>query len=181
MSDHAAFAAVVAAYERGRWQWALPRGALAAAVAAPSVVVGAAVERTALMALVVAAIAVVAGWRSRGGLLGAWCGAAVAAVPVIVGSVIGDACTCAGGLCFSLCGIGCAAGSALVGSLGGVAFAGLAHGRSDFVAAAVAAGVVGTVACPVVGVGSVVGALVGVAVALPPAFLASRVVRKALA
>lgn len=184
MSDHswARFGPPLgAAYERGRWLWSLPRGAVAGAVAVPALVAGGATGRTLLMGLVVALIAVVAGWRSRGGLLGAWCGAAVAAVPVVIGTAVGDACACTGGVCLSLCGIGCATASAIVGVGGGVAFAGLSHGRGDFLAAAAAAGVVATMTCPVAGVGSLVGALAGVALAWPSAVVVSRVLRKALA
>lgn len=174
-----AFAAVVGAYERGRLAWAAPRAVTAGLAALPSMLSGADGLRTALMALGLMAIAMVSGWRSRGGLLGALLGAAVAAVPVVMSRLVGDGHACAGGICLSMCGVACAGGAAAVGVVGGAAFAGLRVGRIDFVVAAVAATVVGTLVCPVVGVGSVVGAIAGVVVAAPPAVVAWGALREA--
>jgi hypothetical protein len=167
-----AFAAVVGAYERGRLAWAAPRALVAGLAALPSLLTGGDGLRSGLMALGLMAIAMVSGWRSRGGLLGALLGAAVAAVPVVMSRVVGDGHACAGGLCLSLCGVACAGGAAAVGVVGGAAFSGLRAGRIDFVVAAIAATAVGTLVCPVVGVGSVVGAIAGVVVAAPPAVVA---------
>jgi hypothetical protein len=174
-----AFAAVVGAYERGRLAWATPRALLAGLFALPALLAGGDGLRGALMAAGLVAIAMASGWRSRGGLLGALAGAAVAAVPVVMSRVVGDGHACSGGICLSLCGVACAGGAAAIGVVGGAAFSGLRTGRVDFVVAAVAATVVGTLACPVVGVGSVVGALAGVVVAAPPAALAWGALQKA--
>lgn len=176
-----AFVAAVSAYERGRLSWALPRALLAAAAALPSLLVGGDGVRSALMGLSLLAIALVSGWRSRGGLWGALSGAAVAAVPVVMSRLVGGEHACVGGLCFSWCGIACAVGSASIGLWAGAVFAGLRTGRLEFVVAAVAAAVVGTLVCPIVGVGSVVGAVAGVVVAAPPAAMAWGALRKALA
>lgn len=152
---------------------------MAGLAALPSLLAGGDGLRSGLMALGLVAIAAASGWRSRGGLLGALAGATVAAVPVVMSRLVGDGHACAGGLCLSLCGVACAGGAAAVGVVAGAAFSGLRIGRVDFVVAAVAATVVGTLACPVVGVGSVVGALVGVVVAAPPAVLAWGALREA--
>ena len=171
MSDPT-FSAVVGAYERGRLSWAAPRALVAGLAAVPSVLIGGSGWRSALMVLALIGIAAASGWRSRGGLFGALAGAAVAAVPVVMSRLVGDGHACAGGLCLSLCGVACAGGAAAVGVAAGAAFSGLRHGRSDFVVAAIAATVVGTLACPIVGVGSVVGAVAGIVVAAPPAVVA---------
>ncbi len=171
--------ALSAAYERGRWSWALSRSALVAAVASPVVVAGGCTVRAVAFGAALVAIAVVSGWRSRGGFLGAAVGAAIAVVPVVVGNVLGAvgalgpgaACACAGGVCFSACGIACAGGAGAIGAIAGSAFVGLRVGRADFIVAAVVAAGVGTLVCPVAGVGSVVGAVVGVLAAAPPAGL----------
>lgn len=173
MADfNAAYDVVAFAYERGRVQWALPRSLLAGLAALPSALSGGDGLRTALMAMALVVISAMAGWRSRGGLLGALAGATIAAVPVVMGRLVGDGHACAGGLCLSWCGVACVAGAAAVGVVGGALFASLRVGRLDFVVAAVAAAVVGTLVCPMAGVGSIVGAVAGVVVAAPPAALA---------
>lgn len=181
MSDptSSTFAAVAFAYERGRLRWALPRAILAGLAAVPSVLVGGNGLRTALMAAALVAISALAGWRSRGGLLGALAGATVAAVPVVMSSLVGGGHACTGGLCLSWCGVACAGGAAAVGIVSGAVFSTLPVGRVDFVVAAIAAAVVGTLVCPVVGVGSIVGAVAGVVVAAPPAAFAWGALREA--
>lgn len=176
-----AFAAAAAAYERGRLSWALPRALVAGVAAVPSVLAGGTGVRTVLMAAALVVVSALAGWRSRGGLLGALAGATIAAVPVVMSSLVGGGHACAGGLCLSWCGVACAGGAAAVGIVAGAWFSTLTVGRGDFVVAAVAAAVVGTLVCPVAGVGSIVGAVAGVVVAAPPAAFAWGALRKALA
>lgn len=135
----------------------------------------------ALLAVVVAVTAAFAGWRSRGGLVGSFFGATMASVPLVMGAVVGDACACTGSICLSLCGVACASASVVVGASAGVAFSRLRHGQFDFVVAAVVAGAAGLWLCPASGMGSVVGAALGVAVSLPSGFFVGKALQKALA
>jgi len=174
-----AFAAVTAAYERGRLRWAVPRGLLAGLVAVPALLTGAPPSRALLLAVVVVVAAVFAGWRSRGGLLGSFFGATMSSVPLVMGTIVGDACACTGGMCFSLCGVACASLSVVVGASAGLVFSRLRYGRFDFAAATVVAAGAGMFLCPASGMGSVVGALVGVAVSLPSGFVVGRAMQNA--
>lgn len=172
--ERAVLAAIGTAYERGRLRWALPRGVVAGLVAVPALIAGAPAGRALLLAVVVVAAAIFAGWRSRGGLLGSFFGAAMASVPLVMGVVVGDACACTGSVCLSLCGVACASCSVVVGGGAGYTFGRLHHGHVDFVAAAIVAAGAGFTLCPASGMGSIVGAVVGAAVALPSAAILGR-------
>ena len=176
-----ALTAVTAAYEQGRLRWAIPRGLLAGLVAVPALLTGSAPTRALLLAIVVVVAAIFAGWRSRGGLLGSFFGAALSSVPLVMGSLVGDACACTGTVCISLCGVACASLSVVVGASAGIVFSRLRYGRVDFAAATIVAAVAGMCLCPASGMGSVVGALLGVAVSLPSGFVVGRAMQKALA
>ncbi len=181
MAD-ATFTAALSAYEGGRLRWAAPRGVLAGLVAVPALVAGSSPSRALILAVVVIAAAIFAGWRSRGGLLGSFFGAALASVPLVMGPLVGEACACTGSICLSLCGVACASLSVVVGAAAGVTVSRLRYGRFDFLAAAVVAAGAGMTLCPASGMGSVVGALVGVCVSLPSAFFVGRALsQKALA
>lgn len=170
---------MTAAYERGRFRWAVPRGLLAGLVAVPALLTGAPPMRAVSLAVVVVVAAVFAGWRSRGGLLGSFFGATMSSVPLVMGSLVGDACACTGTVCFSLCGAACASLGVVVGASAGVVFSRLRYGHVDFLAATVVAVAAGMCLCPASGVGSVVGALLGVAVSLPSGFVVGRAMQNA--
>ncbi len=172
-NDAPDFSAFARAVERGRLLWSLPRAAVAAAAAVPAVVAGASWWQAAVLGVVLFAAATFAGWRSRAGLLGALAGVAVAAVPLVMGPLMAGRCHCAGGLCLSWCAVGCGLCAVAVGVAAGWAFSRIdaapAAWRVDFAAAAVVCSAVGLLLCPISGLGSVTGALVGAVVGFSPA------------
>lgn len=174
--------AYVDAYNHGRRRYALSRAALAALlIAASSMLAGHGLARAGVLSLFVLAVVAVLAWRSRGGLLGAVSGTVLAATPLIMGSLVGDACACTGSVCFSLCGLACGSGSIIVGSVAGAAFSRLRFGRADFVVGALLTSITAMTLCPASSVGSIVGVVVGAAVAMPSAFFVDRAMQKALA
>lgn len=170
---------VARAVEFGRVRWAVARAVVVAVTGVFAYNAGAGACDACVLAVVLVAAAVFAGWRSRAGLYGAVVGAAIASVPLVVGPLMAGQCMCAGGLCLSWCGVGCALCSGVVGAVGGLAFARLRAHRFDFAAAAVVCAAIGVLVCPVSGVGSVVGALVGVVAGFGP--VVALAPRKALA
>lgn len=168
MSEQQLPKALARAVEVGRVKYAVVRAIVVAVVGVFAYRAGASACDAGIVAAVLVAAAAFAGWRSRAGLYGALVGAAVAAVPLAVGPLMTGHCTCAGGLCFSWCGVGCACASAAVGVVGGLAFSRQRAHRFDFAAAAVVCAALGVLLCPVSGVGSVVGAAVGLVVGFGP-------------
>ena len=170
----------LAAYERGRVAWSLPRAVVVAVVGLLAFASGAPLAAALLLALVLVAATAFAGWRSRPGLHGAFAGVAVAVVPLVIGPLAAGQCLCSGGLCFSWCGVLCGVAAGVVGVAAGLAFARVRPGmRVDFAAAAIVCGAIGMLLCPVTGVGSAVGAVVGAVAGLGPVLVLAR--KKALA
>ena len=164
----------LSAYERGRLAWSLPR-ALAVVPFAPLACHAGAPATAALsLGLVLVAATAFAGWRSGAGMQGALAGVVVAMVPLLIGPLVSARYLCGGGLCFSWCGLGCAAAAAAVGVVAGLAFSRLRRHRLDFAAAALVCGTVGMLLCPVTGVGSAVGAVVGVVAGFGPLLAVAR-------
>ncbi|MDP2345837.1 MAG: hypothetical protein Q8O67_33160 [Deltaproteobacteria bacterium] len=173
------FAPFLAAYERGRLAWALPRALVVAAFALLAFQVGAPASASLLLGVVLTAAATFAGWRSRAGLQGAFAGVVVAVIPLVMGPLLHGRCLCTGGLCFSWCGLACGAAAGVVGVVAGLALSRLRSHRVDFAAAAIVCGALGMLLCPVTGVGSGVGAVVGAVVGVGPVVVFTR--KKALA
>jgi hypothetical protein len=158
----------LAAYERGRLAWALPRAVVVAVFGLLAWRAGAPASGALLLGVVLTAAATFAGWRSRAGLQGAFAGVVVAVIPLVMGPLVAGECMCAGGLCLSWCGLVCGASAAVVGVGAGLAFSRLRSHHVDFAAAAVVCGAIGILLCPVIGVGSAVGAVVGAVVGMGP-------------
>ena len=179
MSDR--LAPFLAAYERGRLSWSLPRAVVVAVFSVLAIRAGAPVIGAVLLGAVLVAATAFAGFRSRAGMQGAFVGVGVAIVPLVVAPLVAGDCLCAGGLCLSWCGVACGAAAVVVGVVGGLVFSRLQRHRADFAAAAVVCSAAGMLLCPVTGVGSAAGAVVGAVVGLGPALVLGFTRKKALA